>query len=507
MQAIDRFAIEEMEIPCIILMENSGLAIVSALRRKFPDLAEKKVLVVAGKGNNGGDGLVVARQLFNMGVEVKVLLLGKISQLKGSARINANIAKNLGLAILEISNDNLKSANHLLRHCHIVVDAIFGTGLTRTPAGQYKKVIDSINKSGKYIAAIDIPSGLDSDSGQVHGSHIRADLTISLALMKRSHFISPSAEAMGEVRLADISIPAKAVDKQNIRVALVEEDDIRSYFSQRPKDAHKGKFGHLLVIAGSKGKGGAAGLTAMSALRVGAGLVTLALPECCNAALEFNPLEVMTAPLPETKSGSLSLDALDALLRHSEGKTAVAIGPGISTHPQTVKLLAEYLRQVKCPLVIDADGLNCLSLHKGLLADLTCPVILTPHPKEFSRLTGLTTAEIQSRRIDVASQFAREHGVIVILKGAGTVIAIPDGEVCVNPTGNPGMATAGTGDVLTGMVGGLSAQGFDSRKAAIAGTYLHGLAGDIYAKANCQSALVASDLVAALADGLKRVLP
>jgi len=298
---------------------------------------------------------------------------------------------------------------------------------------------------------------------------------------------------MGEVRLADISIPVKAVEKQNIRVALIEEDDVRGYFANRPKDAHKGNFGHLLVIAGSKGKGGAAGLAALSALRIGTGLVTLAVPECCHAALEFNPLEVMTAPLPETKSGSMSFEALEILLKQSEGKSAVAIGPGISTN--------------FCPLVIDADGLNCLSRNKRLLAELSCPVILTPHPKELSRLSGLTTAEIKSRRIEVASKFARDHSVTLILKGAGSVIALPDGDVFINPTGNPGMATAGTGDVLTGMVGGLAAQGFDNQKAAIAGTFLHGLSGDVYAEANSQSTLIASDLLSALPANLKRILP
>ncbi len=299
----------------------------------------------------------------------------------------------------------------------------------------------------------------------------------------------------------------KRFQKQNIRVALIEEDDVRSYFANRPKDAHKGNFGHLLVIAGSKGKGGAAGLAALSALRIGTGLVTLAVPECCHAALEFNPLEVMTAPLPETKSGSMSFEALEILLKQSEGKSAVAIGPGISTNLQTIELLLEYLKHVNCPLVIDADGLNCLSRNKRLLAEMSCPVILTPHPKELSRLSGLTTAEIKSRRIEVASKFARDHSVTLILKGAGSVIALPDGDVFINPTGNPGMATAGTGDVLTGMVGGLAAQGFDNQKAAIAGTFLHGLSGDVYAEANSQSTLIASDLLSVLPANLQRILP
>ena len=506
MQAIDKTSMEEFGISDLVLMENAGFAVVSTLKEKFQDLSQQKVLVVAGKGNNGGDGLVVARQLFNIGINIQILLIGKTSSLKGSARINADIAKNIGIPFLEIKDDNFKSVNHHIRHSQIIIDSIFGTGLKKKPEGIFKKIIESINRSKKFVASIDIPSGLESDSGQTNGPYIQADLTVCLALLKRSHCMLPAADSMGEVRVVDICIPAKAIEKQNIRVSLIEEDDVRNTLIKRSKGSHKGNFGHLLVVAGSKGKGGASGLTALSALRIGTGLVTLAVPECCHMALEFNPLEVMTAPLPETKSGSMSFKALDVLLKLSEQKTAIALGPGISTEYQTIALMLEYFKLVKCPLIIDADGINCLARRKEVLAEMSCPVILTPHPKEFSRLTGMATAEIQSNRIEITSQFAQEHSITVILKGAGTVIAFPDGEVCLNPTGNPGMATAGTGDVLTGIVGGLAAQGLPINQAALTGTYLHGLAGDNYALQNSQSSLIASDLVNSLPSSLKQIL-
>jgi NAD(P)H-hydrate epimerase len=506
MQAIDKTSIEEFGIPDLVLMENAGIAVTSCLREKFPDLKEKKVLVIAGKGNNGGDGFVVARQLFNIGINVQILLIGKVSSLKGSARVNADIAKNIGIQLLEIKDDNVKSVNHHIRHRELIVDAIFGTGLKKKPEGIFKKIIESINKSKSVVASIDIPSGLESDSGQVSGSYIKADLTICLALIKRSHCILPAAESMGEIKLVDISIPAKAIENQNIHLNLVEEEDVRKTIVKRPKASHKGNFGHLLVVAGSKGKGGASGLSALSALRAGTGLVTMAVPESCHSALEFNPLEVMTAPLPETKAGSMSFKALDALLKLSEDKTAIALGPGISTEHQTIALMLEYFKLVKCPLIIDADGINCLARRIEILNEMSCPVIITPHPKEFSRLTGLTTAEIQSNRVELSSQFAQDHSITVILKGAGSVIALPNGEIFLNPTGNPGMATAGTGDVLTGIVGGLAAQGLPVDQAAISGTYLHGLAGDNYVKEYGQSSLIASDLINSLPASLKQVL-
>ncbi len=507
MQAIDQRAIEEYGIPGCLLMENAGRGVVQALQQKFPDLAHQKIQVVAGKGNNGGDGFVVARHLHNLGADVEITLLGKRADTKNDARLNADIAFKMGIPLKEIQEKNLNATDHRLRHADLVVDALFGTGLTRPATGVYEKMINKINELSRYVVAVDLPSGVESDTGQLIGSHVRAHLTLALALKKRSHLLFPAAGIMGEVRVIDISIPPAAVEAQSIRVQVPEEKDLAAWFPPRAGDAHKGTYGHVLVVAGSRGKGGAAGLTAWGGLRAGCGLVTLALPESCERVLQNQPLEVMTVPLPETDQGVLGPAALDLLLKQAEGKSVIALGPGLSTDPDTRQLLKLFLPEVRCPLVIDADGLNCLAQSKGLLGEIQTEKILTPHPKEMSRISGWSTLEIQENRVELASRFARDQGVILILKGARTIIALPGGSTYINPTGNPGMATGGSGDVLTGILAGFRAQGLNGMQAAIAGTYLHALAGDLYARDQGEISLTASDLLAAFPRAMKTILP
>jgi len=506
MQAIDRSAIEKFGIPGLVLMENAGLAAASLLHENVPDLVDKKVLIVCGKGNNGGDGFVIARHLFNDDVQVDILLLGKRQQLQSDARVNADIAFKMGIPIYEVTDKNLTSHNHLLRHCHIVVDALFGTGLTKPAGGLFEKIIKKINAAKKYVFAVDIPSGVDSDTGHLIGPHIKATVTAALVLLKRSHLLYPSAECMGEVQILDISIPHEAIEKQNIPVGWLEFDDIQSLTPQRSANTHKGEYGHTLVLAGSKGKGGAAGLTGLAALRAGAGLVTLAVPECCHQALEFNPLETMTVSLPETKSGCISTKAIDTILESLQGKNSLAVGPGLSTDKETVQLLEALLPQVECPLVIDADGINALGKSRKLIDQIRAETVLTPHPKEMSRLSGWSVQDILSQRIERASEYAQEHDVTLLLKGARTLVAFADGTVLVNPTGNPGMATAGSGDVLTGLIAGLISQGLSVPSATSAAAFIHGMAGDIYVEANHEVTLIASDLLDKVPEAVKRIL-
>jgi ADP-dependent NAD(P)H-hydrate dehydratase / NAD(P)H-hydrate epimerase len=506
MQAIDHTAIKKFGIPGLVLMENAGLAAASLIHENVPDLLEKKVLIVCGKGNNGGDGFVIARHLFIDGVQVNIFLLGKRQQLKSDARINADIAFKMGIPIHEITDKNLNAQNHLLRHCHIVVDALFGTGLSKPAGGLYEKVIKKINASKKYVFAVDIPSGVDSDSGHLIGPHIKANVTAALALLKRSHLLFPAAESMGEVQILDISIPHEAVEKQGIPVAWLELEDIQSLIPKRPTNTHKGEYGHTLVVAGSKGKGGAAGLTGLAALRAGAGLVTLAVPESCHQALEFNPLETMAVALPETKTGCVSTKAIDIILENLKGKNALAIGPGLSTDKETVQLLEALLPQVECPLVIDADGINALGKSGKLIDQIRAETVLTPHPKEMSRLSGWSVQDILNQRIERAGEFAQEHDVTLLLKGARTVVAFADGTVLINPTGNPGMATAGSGDILTGLIAGLISQGLSVPSATSVGAFIHGMAGDIYVEANHEIPLIASDLLDKVPEAIKRIL-
>lgn len=507
MQAIDRHAIDGFAIPGITLMENAGIGIIRELQRRFPDLSRKKVFIFCGKGNNGGDGFVIARHLLNMESEVTVLLAGKFSDLKGDAKTNADSARGIGTQATEIDADNLNRHDHKLRHCDIIIDAVFGTGLNKPATGFMEKVIDKINQFEKFVVSVDINSGVDSDSGQLMGPHVNSDLTLALACLKQSHLLHPSAGVMKEVQLIDIGIPVKACESQNIQVHQSEEEDIKSYFPKRDPNSHKGNYGHVLVLAGSRGKGGAAGLTALAVLRSGAGLCTLALPDSSQKAFEVHPMEVMTVALPETANGTLSLRAKDSILNLLKDKSALAIGPGISTDPETVALIGELLPQIQCPLVLDADALNALSLHKDWLGKLQPETVLTPHPKEMSRLTGVSTEEIQRARVATASKFASDHNLTLVLKGSPTLIGLADGSVVINPTGNAGMATGGSGDVLTGIIAGLIAQGLSPTQAAISGAYLHGQAGDHYAENESQTTLIAGDLLRCLPDSMKRILP
>ncbi len=507
MQAIDRHAIEGIGIPGIALMENAGVGVVHELQKSFPDLTCKKVFIFCGKGNNGGDGFVIARHLFNLGCEVRILLAGKLSELKGSAATNANSARNIGVQIGELDSDSLNRHDHKLRHCDIIIDALFGTGLNKPATGFIEKVIDKINQYGKFVVSVDINSGVDSDSGQLMGPHVKSSLTLALAHWKLSHLLHPTAGVMQEARLINIGIPAKACEEQNIQVHQSEEEDIKSYFQKRDPNSHKGSYGHVLVLAGSRGKSGAAGLTALAVLRAGAGLCTLALPESSQKAFELQPMEVMTVPLPETANGTLSFKAKKSILDLLKGKSVVAIGPGISTDPETVALIGEILPQIKCPLVIDADALNALSLHKDWLKKLSPETVLTPHPKEISRLTGVPTEEIQKNRIATAAKFSSEHSLTLVLKGSPSLIGLDDGSVVINPTGNAGMATGGSGDVLTGIIAGLMAQGLSASQASIAGTFIHGQAGDRFAENESQTTLIAGDLLRCLPETLKRILP
>ncbi|KMP11301.1 hypothetical protein UZ36_05010 [Candidatus Nitromaritima sp. SCGC AAA799-C22] len=506
MQAIDRRAIDEYGVPGLALMENAGGGVVAALEKRFDDLSTRRVVIFCGKGNNGGDGFVIARHLFSLGAEVTALLIGKRTDLKKDAAVNAESAIKTGIEVREVTAENFQSFDSRLDHCNLIIDALLGTGLTRPADGLYKEAIEEINAAGKYVVSVDIASGIDADSGHFMGPRVQANLTCALGLLKRAHLLYPAAEAMGDIETVDIGLPQRAVATQSLRVQVIEESDLRSWLKKRPPDSHKGTYGHVLVIAGSKGKGGAAGLTALAALRAGCGLVTLALPEGCQRALEFSPLEVMTVSAPETASGSFALAAKKVLLDQCAGKSTVAIGPGLSTEPETVKLLSELLPAIDCPLVIDADGLSGLAQCPGLLSRLNPDTVLTPHPKEMSRISGLDTGKILENRVEVAAGFAREHSLNLVLKGAASLIALPDGTVMINPTGNPGMATAGSGDVLTGIIAALIAQGLSSEEAAIAGTYLHGLAGDIFAQVESQTSLIAGDLLRKLPEGMKRIL-
>lgn len=499
MQNIDKRTIEKYQIPGIVLMENAGTRVVEAIEESFEDLCCMKVAVIAGKGNNGGDGFVVARHLENKGICTKVFLLAKKNDLTGDAKQNFESIKKMCLDIEEIGENNVRGLQAKISEYDILIDAILGTGLNSKVKGYYSKVINVINRSGKPVIAVDIPSGLSSDTGEILGEHIRADMTVTFGLPKRGHTLFPSAKSIGELIIADISIPQRAVDEEKIDVELIDEDDIRGIIPFRESDAHKGTFGHVLVVSGSLGKSGAAGLTGLGALRSGAGLVTLAMPKSLITGIAGSLLELMTFPLDETKEGTISEKAADSFIEKTQEMDAVVIGPGLTTHPSTVSFLKKILKKLKIPMLIDADGINGLALFDtNILKKRDIPLILTPHPGEMARLIKKSIKEVQKERLEIAGSFSKKYGLYLALKGARTVISDPNGSLFINSTGNPGMATAGSGDALSGIIGGFIAQKIDPLDALKAGVYLHGLAGDIAASELGEPGLITGDILDSL---------
>ncbi|MBI2883973.1 MAG: NAD(P)H-hydrate dehydratase [Candidatus Methylomirabilis oxyfera] len=506
MRELDRRATEEYGIPSLLLMENAGLQAVLELERVFPLLTQRHVAIVCGKGNNGGDGFVVARHLFNREIAVKVLLLARRADVKGDARTNLEIIQKCGIPIYEVTTSQaLEARRGAIEEADVVVDAILGTGTTGPAKGLFVEAIELLNQSGRPIVALDIPSGLNSDEGSIPGPSINADLTVTFGLPKRCVILYPAASYAGRVVTVDIGLPRPLLTDPILNVSLVETRDVVGALPRRDPNAHKGTYGHALIVAGSPGKTGAAAMCAFSTLRIGAGLVTLALPESLNDAMEAKLTEVMTEPLPETGERTVAFAALDRVLELAKGKRVVAIGPGLSIHPETAELVRAFLNTAKAQIVVDADGINALGPNLEMLRNLALPPILTPHPGELARLLGIDRDEIVRNRIPIAQKVATSFGVYLILKGARTLIASPDGRVAINITGNAGMATGGTGDVLTGLIAGLLAQGVDADVAAKAAVYLHGVAGDLAAEAVGQEAMVASDLMAQIPEAIRQL--
>lgn len=505
MRRIDKKAIEEIGIPSIVLMENAGLKVADAIEKKYGPLKGKYVYIFAGSGNNGGDGMVVARHLFNQKVKAKIFLLAEKKNIKGDAAINLAITEKMGIPMREITSPAfMESLEKELEKADVVIDALLGTGAKGAPRGLMKKVIDLINKHSKNTVAVDIPTGVDADRGEVRGEAIKAEYTVSLAYPKRGLYLYPGMDYAGEIEIADIGIPT-GLEEDKINCELLALPDISKKLFFRKPSSHKGSFGHLLVIAGSPGMTGAASLTALSALRVGVGLVTLGIPEDLNPILETKLTEVMTLPLPQSKDKTLCREGFEKIKDFSQKCKAIAIGPGISSNKQTKELISMIIDQLNIPLVIDADGINVLAGELSLLKKYKASLIITPHPGEMGRLMGTSAEEIQKDRIRSTVALAKKIGAIVVLKGAKTVIASKEGNSWVNLTGNPGMATGGSGDILTGIIGGLLTQKLSSLEAAKTGVYLHGYAADLAAQKKGEISLIASDTLETIPEAIRRI--
>ncbi|MCL4503546.1 MAG: NAD(P)H-hydrate dehydratase [Deltaproteobacteria bacterium] len=494
MRELDRQAIEAVGIPSLVLMENAGRTTYQILRREFPDL-DGKVAVLAGRGNNGGDGFVVARYLAQAGIQVAVFLLGRKDQVKGDAKVNLDILAHQGLEVEEVTEEShLNPLLHQLARADLIVDALLGTGLDKPVQGLLAALIDKLNHLRPPVLAVDMPTGLSADTGEILGVALQAEVTVTYGWPKIGQLMPPGRDVAGRLWQVDISIPPELA--REVKQELPEARELRQLVPARPSGSHKGTFGHLLVLAGSEGKTGAAALASMGALRAGAGLVTLGIAQSLNDILEIKLTEAMTLPLPQAEGvRALGIKALEPILEFAKGCTALALGPGLGTHSETQELVRRLVRQLDRPMVVDADGVNAIAGDPSCLKGLTGPRILTPHPGEMARLIGSSPKEVQSRRLEVARETAAKHGAFIVLKGTQTVVAAPDGRLSLNPTGNPALASGGTGDVLTGLIGGLLSQRLSQWDAARLGVYLHGLTADQFAAQYGPRSMVAGDLL------------
>ncbi len=507
MQEMDRQTIEVHAIPGLELMEAAGQGAALVLLTQFADQIEDGVSIICGKGNNGGDGFVIARELAAREVKVTVYLLAKTTAVKGDAATNLKRLEELKVPVIEVSDENSFLAHQSeIARSGLLVDAILGTGLTSDVRGFFRVVIDFINRTGLPVFAVDIPSGLNSDTGQPCGISTQTQATATFGLAKIGHYTYPGADYTGKLDIIDIGIPDAVVEAVAPQQHLLDAEQLSTYFQSRASDTHKGKTGHLLVVAGSTGKTGAAAMTAISAMRAGAGLVTLGVAESLNPVVEPQVLEVMTAPLPQSRPGILGDTAFKQIQTLIVGKSCMAIGPGIGQAPETRRLVENIMRETNIPLVIDADGLNNIAGQTDLLKKLDAPAVLTPHPGEMARLIESTPAAVQQNRLACAREFAVKYGVHVVLKGAATVIAHPDGSAFINPTGNPGMASGGMGDVLTGVLAGFITQGLSPEAAAHAAVYLHGAAADTLANTKGPIGYLAGDVMYAIPAEIKKIL-
>jgi NAD(P)H-hydrate epimerase len=498
MRRIDGRAMSEYGLPGVALMESAGGEVARKVAEILGGAADKKICIFAGKGNNGGDGFVAARHLTARGAKVKIFLLGAAAAVAGDARTNLDILFSMEAEVIEIAGErDCDKAAVAAAFADCLVDALLGTGFHGATGGELAAVIKIINTAGKPVVAVDIPTGVDADTGQVRGVAVQATHTVTFGLLKPGLLFQPGAVHAGTVAIADIGLPAALLTDAAIKQNAVTAGFVRRLLPVRQPWAHKGANGRVALVAGSKGLTGAAALAAMAAVRTGAGLVTLGVPASLNAIMEVKLTEVMTKPLPDAANGAFGQAAVDEAAALAETADVLAVGPGLGRGDDTVAAVRAIVRQVCCPLVIDADGLNALAGHSGILLESEALAVLTPHPGELARLTGKTPEAINADRLGAARQAATDLGAIVVLKGPGTVVAYPDGEVFINTTGSAALATGGTGDVLTGVIASLVAQGLSSHDAAVAGVFLHGLAGEAAARTGMVG-VAAGDLLPAL---------
>jgi hydroxyethylthiazole kinase-like uncharacterized protein yjeF len=509
MRFSDRHAIQRLKIPGVLLMENAGRGTVDRIQKHFGGVANRSFTILSGKGNNGGDGFVIARHLYLRGARVSVALLGNPQDLTNDAKVNylslSSIAKQSKRSgMLRLCSVRSTRSLSVLPKTEFVIDAIFGTGFSGAVQGFYAGAIKWINAHPGKKISVDIPSGVDADTGGVANLAVMADFTVTMAMMKIGLVVGKGKSCAGIVEVTDIGSPGITQDVKKHFCFLVEGSDVARSLPLRPLDAHKHSVGKIFVLAGSRGLTGAAAMTSASALKSGAGTVILGTPASVYPILARKLTEVMVEPLPETHEGSLGLSGFSSIQKHISWADVVILGPGLSRNPETKELVWKIVSGCDTKLLIDADGLNNLAEKMSVLKQRrNREIVITPHTGEFARLSGLSSGEVEGRRVEVARAFARRYACTVVLKGAPTATAGEDGTVFINSTGNPGMATAGSGDVLSGMIGGLWAQGMARTDAAFSGVYLHGLAGDVARDRFGEKSLTATDIQHAIPDAIR----
>ncbi len=502
MAEIDRYTIDSIGIPGMVLMENAGVCVVQEIKRLLDSVKDKNVLVLCGKGNNGGDGFVVSRHLRNMGTQVTTIVFGRKDKIKGDAKTNLDIYEKVGGEVLwETTPEHIGN----LASIDLIVDALLGTGVQGPLKSPLDEIVHLINRAHCPVVAIDLPTGMHADTGQIYGECVNATVTVTMAHPKMGLLFYPGKKHAGDVVVADIGIPHHIVCEKDIKSFQITNDYVREMLPKRPQDTYKNKCGHVLLLAGSAGLTGAATLSSEAVLRAGAGMAVLGIPESLNVIMEQKLTEVMTLPLPETDEHTISVKALEQLGEKLQWAEVLAIGPGLSTHSETCKLVFELLQNEDKTIVLDADGINCFANNRERLRSSQSQIIITPHPGELARLFKCRASDISSNVIEYVTKAAAELNVTVVLKTAPTVIASPEGDVYINSTGNAGMATAGMGDVLTGVIAGLAAQGMRCLSAAISGVYLHGFAGDLAQRNLGEFGMIAGDVLKYVPEALKEI--
>ena len=500
MRSIDKATISEIGIPSIVLMENAAREVSKVWMRELESISEPKVIIFSGKGNNGGDGFALARILNDHGIDCQIVFLFDKSKFSEDAEINYNIALKCGVNIITDFTEAVIETGR----ADIVVDAIFGTGISRPVEGIYASVIEMINNYAKRVISVDIPSGVNSDDGRIMGIAVEADITVTFALPKIGMLLYPGASCCGKIEIANISVQPSTIAEMNIKTAFLDKKDLYDIIPERKKRTNKGSYGRLFVIAGSKDMTGAVALCCKGAFRAGAGLVyACTVQSGINVVQQLVP-EAVVMPLSEYE-GKVRFECYKEDIEPKiKMASALAVGPGLGMSEEVSEFVKEIITKADVPLIIDADGLNAITDDPSILLSLKHTPVITPHPGEMSRLTGLTVREILDDTVNLARDFAMKYNTVIVLKDARSVIAAPDGRVVINITGNPSMATGGSGDVLTGVISSFIAQGIEPFLAAAAGAYIHGLSGDICMDKMGSYGVMAWDIAENIAEAVKR---